>query len=86
MLKKYIQLFLESSDLQSHQPVRPSYREIEQQIEDQNRINTEPVRRANMSTEDNDEEMDIEKYKNLVNYGTQPSRRFMFTKKPKNRT
>ena len=70
MLKKYIKLFLESSSFQSSQPVQPSYREIAKQVEDQNRINLEKVKRRELSSDSSEdsESIDIEKYSNLLKH------------------
>jgi len=89
MLKKYIQIFLETASFQNQQPTSSSYREIAKQVEDQYRIDKE--KSVNVEDEANATEsnLDIEQYSNLLNYSNRnitPSRRFMFTKKPKNRT
>lgn len=99
MLKKYIQIFLETTNFQSQplieQPTSPEYREIAKQVEDQYKIDTQagqvPQKSVNVEDEANAAEnsLDIKRYSNLLNYSNRnitPSRRFMFTKKPKNRT
>ena len=92
MLKKYIQIFLETASFQNQQPTSSSYREIARQVEDQYRIDRENsvnVEDEANATESMPSNLDIEQYSNLLNYSNRnitPSRRFMFTKKPKNRT
>lgn len=85
MLKKYIQIFLETANFQNQQPTSPSYREIARQIEDQYRIDSEKAKKR----KEEEENIDIEKYSNLLNYSNRnvtPARNLMFTKKPKKRT
>jgi hypothetical protein len=89
MLKKYIQIFLETASFQNQQPTSSSYREIAKQVEDQYRIDKEKSANVEDEASSTESNLDIEQYSNLLNYANRnitPSRRFMFTKKPKNRT
>jgi hypothetical protein len=91
MLKKYIQIFLESSSLQlSNTIAKANYLDVAKEIEDQQRIKDLEAKKQRKNTDSrNTSDISPEEYSNMLNFynNNRIARNYLFNqKRPKKKT